>query len=426
MRGFIEKSAPLLGIGIDGDLDSIFSIHPEREGALDEIWPVLEQYPAGLRDRLTVRKPGPQEECIWLRPGEPVFVKILEQVRSRFGRSALSGATFLDPWAADPYMFHLCRLTVKRDADDSIKGLGTSETVESKLVGLRQSPGGELTQWPVEHLLLLKSCDGVPVEYRSFSREAAGLADRAGAYARENLVQSMVEKHRKRLEEELSERESYIRNGYDHLEGYLATQRSELRKKAASGHAGAAERLRDIKEQQHRLSSRRKDAIERMRAESELLGPGEISFVAHALVVPASDPAERERHDARTEKVAMQLAIASEEAAGARVQDVSDPENARGAGLNDWPGFDLLSDRPDEERRAIEVKGRALRGEVELSDNEWARACSLREGYWLYVVYGCAGSDPKLHRIRDPFGELIARAKGGVVIEESEVVRAAE
>lgn len=82
VRGFIEKSAPLLGIGIDGDLDSIFSIHPEREGALDEIWPVLEQYPAGLRDRLTVRKPGPQEECIWLRPGEPVFVKILEQVRS--------------------------------------------------------------------------------------------------------------------------------------------------------------------------------------------------------------------------------------------------------------------------------------------------------------------------------------------------------
>ena len=37
---------------------------------------------------------------------------------------------------------------------------------------------------------------------------------------------------------------------------------------------------------------------------------------------------------------------------------------ARAAGLSDWPGFDLLSDRPNEPPRCIEVKGRADTGEV--------------------------------------------------------------
>ena len=36
------------------------------------------------------------------------------------------------------------------------------------------------------------------------------------------------------------------------------------------------------------------------------------------------------------------------------------------------------------------MKGRAGAGDVELSENEWARARSLRAGYWLYAVYDCA------------------------------------
>jgi len=50
------------------------------------------------------------------------------------------------------------------------------------------------------------------------------------------------------------------------------------------------------------------------------------------------------------------------------------------AGLPDNPGFDLLSIRPGGEKRAIEVKGRAGVGEVEVSANEWAKACNLRDG----------------------------------------------
>jgi hypothetical protein len=42
------------------------------------------------------------------------------------------------------------------------------------------------------------------------------------------------------------------------------------------------------------------------------------------------------------------------------------------------------------------------------------------------VVYECATAHPRLLRIQDPFGKLIVRAKGGVVIDEREILTAAE
>src|SRR5205823_1808493 len=79
-----------------------------------------------------------------------------------------------------------------------------------------------------------------------------------------------------------------------------------------------------------------------------------------------------------------------EQSFGAVVRDVSKPTLARLAGLGDAPGFDLLSDRAPSSTRCIEVKGRAVSGDVFLTDNEWAKAANLRDRYWLYVVLGCA------------------------------------
>ena len=99
------------------------------------------------------------------------------------------------------------------------------------------------------------------------------------------------------------------------------------------------------------------------------------------------------------------------------------------------PGGDLgaLSSQcvhPDRgvRRRGRTPRGRRLRaglGEVEVSENEWAKACNLRDGYWLYVVFDCATPRPRLVRVRDPFGRLLATAKGSVVIAGSEILSAA-
>ena len=151
-------------------------------------------------------------------------------------------------------------------------------------------------------------------------------------------------------------------------------------------------------------------------------------IVAHALVLPTADAQERRRHDERVEDIAMRVAQAHEKASGATVHDVSRPDLARRAGLGDWPGFDLLSVTPAGRRRAIEVKGKARAGDIELSDNEWAKACNLRDGYWLYAVYDCATPRPRLARVRDPFAKLLARSRefSAYAVSASSVQAAAE
>ena len=108
---------------------------------------------------------------------------------------------------------------------------------------------------------------------------------------------------------------------------------------------------------------------------------------------------------------------------------------ARTAGLTDNPGFDLLSRHPAFgatsvkstvfEERAIEVKGRAAIGDIELTENEWSRACNLRDRYWLYVVFDCGAPTPRLFRVQNPFYTLIATSKGAVVIDESQILASA-
>ena len=155
-----------------------------------------------------------------------------------------------------------------------------------------------------------------------------------------------------------------------------------------------------------------------------MMAPGELTFLAHALIVPTTDPEDLKRYDKEVEEIAMRVAWSHEEGRGATVQDVHAPDLAHTAGLPEYPGFDLFSGKGQEER-AIEVKGRAAAGEVELSENEWAKACNLRELYWLYVVYSCGSPNPVIHRIQNPFGRLVASPGGGVIIGEKAILDAA-
>jgi hypothetical protein len=178
----------------------------------------------------------------------------------------------------------------------------------------------------------------------------------------------------------------------------------------------------DIRERQRELAEQRDAAIMRLRRAPELIDVVQVSFLAHALVVPSSRPEDRKHRDDAIEAIAMQIAIAHEEASGATVRDVSKAHLARAAGFSDYPGFDFYSKRLDREERAIEVKGRAGVGEIELTENEWARACNERGRYWLYVVFDCGTPTPRLFRVKDPFGALVAKARGGVVIEAARIV----
>ena len=409
VRRFIDSAAPLVGLDVDGDLGGFFTFRSARKGAVDPLLPPLETYPFHQRQRLSVQKTKDRQPSIWIHPGEPVFERFREIVRSQLGQDALRGAVFVDPTAARPYLFHLARLTVVRKADPETDELGKEETVECRLIGVRQFEGSEISLCPVEHLLLLRGGGGLPPEAQRLAVIAEKHRDLARAYLTERVARTMAVERRSRLMETLADREAFIKRGFDFKEAELAGTRAMLSKKARKGNRAAAQHLSEIKEQQRLLSARRQRALTVLRREPELIVPGETAFIAHALVVPSTEETEQESLQAGVEQVAMELTRAFEEAAGARVQFVHTPELARAAGLPEHPGFDILSTRPGNQRRCIEVKGRATTGEIEVTGNEWARACNLRSDYWLYAVYHCAAPAPQMVRVQDPFEKLLIR-----------------
>ncbi len=216
----------------------------------------------------------------------------------------------------------------------------------------------------------------------------------------------------------IEERESFLQVGFDYQEAELIAARARLRQQADAGDPAAKRELEEVRKKQTALTSQRERAIAILRREPELIEADEVTFLAHALVLPSSDPEERERHDREIEQIAVSVSRAYEESFGAAVHDVSDPTQKI--------GFDLLSRHASGEERCIEVKGRRAVGDVELTENEWAKAANLRERYWLYVVYDCASAHPRLLRVQDPFAKLLVRAKGGVIIDEAAVFGAAE
>ena len=250
--------------------------------------------------------------------------------------------------------------------------------------------------------------------------------DRARAFALTQIAETLAEHHRQQLRQSLPERQDFIERGFAYQVAELADARRRWTEKATTGDARAKGELTKIKARQQALKMRKAESLAVINREPELIAPVNVIFLAHAFVVPSSDPADKMRYDANVEAIAVQKAWAFEEALGASVRDVSTPERALAAGLGEWPGFDLLSHRPSGEELAIEVKGRASIGDVELSENEWIRACNHRERYWLYVVYDCAKSFPMLRRVRDPFGKLIVKTKERVVIDEQAIFAAAE
>jgi len=424
VRQFIEKAAPLVGIEIEGDTSGEFAFRPTKPGAVDPLLPALEAYPPAQRDRLSVARPADKDDAIWLHPGEAVFEAFRGLVEDRLGGQALRGAVFIDPAAKKPYLFHLARLSVIRQADPELPELAHEETVECRLIGIRQYEGSDIEVCPVEQLLLLKGGSGLPGPAQRLAAAAKALSEQARAYLIERVARTMAVHRRDALLADLPERESLIRRGFDFQEAELAAARAKLSEKARAGNKGAQLELVRVKTHQRDVAARRDHALALLRHEPELLRPGAIEFVAHAVVVPSTDPADLEQLEANVEAVAMQVARAYEEAAGATVADVHAAPLARAAGLPETCGFDLLSARPGQEKRSIEVKGRAGTGEVEVSANEWAKACNLRERYWLYVVYDCATPNPRLVRVQDPFASLLAKAKGSVLIGPSQIMEA--
>ena len=436
VRRFVEKAAPLLNLRIEGDLEKTFTLVPDHPRAADPLLSALESYSEKARLRMTIYKQKNREDAIWVHPGEPVFECISKLILSRFGHDGLRGSVFIDPYASEPYLFHIAQVSIEQHIQDNKEQTALlgypcdMETVpkllESRLIGLRQSDDGTVEESPVERILLLRGEGGFAPSRIPLARRAISMTSDAVTFINEKPLKHLVEVHRNRCIDDLPSRLELVNRAFGFKTADLAANRSRLTERIRTGDPYAEEELSEIKKLQRGLSESRDHHITRLKNEAGQIGEGEVTFLVHALVVPSQEPEQARNYDAEVEKIAVKVATAYEESFDAEVKDVSRPELARSAGLSDWPGFDLLSLRPRNEKRSIEVKGRAGTGEINVSENEWAKACILREEYWLYVVFDCASPRPRLIRVHDPFRNLLVKAKGGVVIASDEVISAAE
>lgn len=449
VRRFIDKSAPLLDLEIRGGLDGFFSLVPGRSGALDSLLPALENYPAAARERLCVSRAIQKKSdsgtgaatsdssganCIWLHPGEPVFDALLEQVRTRFAYDASRGGIFVDPKADAPYAFHLALMSVEQESGHppSTELIGSAPkptpraTLERRLFALQQNED-ELSDCSVEHFLLLHAAPEVPPGAVPLAGRGVAMRAQAATFGKEHIAARMAEEHRKALETSLPEESQRLRVAFDLQAAELARQRAKLSEKKMPN-TMLEKQVAELRKRQSELHVQRDRQLRELQNAGKRIKPGGFRFIAHALAVPASDPAETERYDQRIEEMAVGIALAWEKERNAKVRDVSKPQLARLAGLPDWPGFDLLSTSSAGSNRCIEVKGRAGRTGIQMEANEWKQACNLGERYWLYAVFGCATPNPELIRVRNPFAKLLTHQRGMTAhtISAKELFAAAE
>ena len=262
-------------------------------------------------------------------------------------------------------------------------------------------------------MLLLRGANSVAPGSVPLARAAARLTDAAREWIDGDALPRMVDEHRARIGQSLPERLDWVARGCDHRAAELIARRQQVGRKARAGDARAAEDLAKVKEAQRQLGRRQGPpaaaapgrAVPRRRRSGS-------SSLAHALVLPTADADERRRHDAQVEEIAMRIAQAARGGRRGRRHTTSPgptspaaPASAIGPASTCCRSVRPAPDAPSRSR------GRARTGDIELSENEWAKACNLRGGYWLYAVYDCATPRPRLVRVRDPFGKLLVRSR---------------
>ncbi len=414
VRQFAQDAAPLLHFRLTPLEADRFRLSPTRPRALDPLLPLLEAKGHNHFDITFSRPPRGENGPLWVHPGEPVFDHLRELVNLSAIPHARRGAVMVDPSSTSSYLLYLASVEIVRRADPSLAALARYEVLEQSLVALRQQEDGTMTVSPIEEFLLLEPRTGrLPLDAQRLAVSAQGRIEEARAFMVATVAKGFTQKHRDRRNADLASRIEFLRQGFFYEQKELVERRSLWSKRRRDGHPLAEREISRIRDLQRAWEMRSQDAEKAVIREPALIGVGPVNFLAHLLIRPAASDEESMHYDAEVERMAMELVMAHERALGAQVHDVHTPELALRAGLNTpHPGFDILSHCSDGARRCIEIKGRARRGNIHISTNEWAVAANRREEYWLYVVFDCASASPRVVAVQDPFRKLVEKAAG--------------
>jgi superfamily II DNA or RNA helicase len=398
IEDFFTHAGPVIGLL---PKESAAGSHIYRVGRVPRhLWPVgdkLEprfgklgkEYKQIVFDKNLLAKDATSE---WVTPGHPLFETVRQTLWEQVRDDLLRGAVFYDLHSPVPYHLDVFSASVK-------DGLG--HELHRRLFVVQSAPDGRMAvKQPTIFLDLATAPKGTPAPAGASiptieQREYALIEQCLSAFLAEIATQRCRETDTIRRHIEIS------LNELIHRQNLTYANLSEQQTKLGTAPPWLAASMKQCEDRLEELNSRRERRLADLERECQC-AIGDIQRIGCAWVLPHPDrttpsiqPMVR---DDEIERIAVQAAIAHEEAQGRQVESV-EAQNR---------GFDLISRRPHPEDpataidvRFIEVKGRAGVGEVALTTNEFKTAERLKNDFWLYVVYNCA-SIPEVHTICNP------------------------
>jgi len=328
----------------------------------------------------------------WITPGHPLFEVVRGDIIHRTEDHLRRGTVFFDLHREEPALLDVFAASVKDGRGRTLhRRLFVVETAVNGEMRLHEptvlldiAPAPQGTAGPGEVVSLP---DRQSVERFLYEHTLAPWGESVAADRLEEVQR--IERH---VEISLN---ALIDRGQFQLAEYLNRQIEGQTVTGLDGLIAQAEQHLDTLN--NRLDTRRQE-LELERHSSI----ADIKHLGRAWVTPHPERSNPDLapmvRDDEIERIAVEVATRHEEERGWVVESVED-ENR---------GFDLISRRPHPEDtetfievRFIEVKGRAGVGVVALSENEYRTAERLKNDFWLYAVFNCAGT-PELHIVQDP------------------------
>lgn len=326
----------------------------------------------------------------WVTPGHPLFESIRSVIVTRTEESLRHGAVFFDLHRSEPSLIDIFAASIND---------GRARPLHRRLFVVETSFAGEMR---LHEPTLLHDITPAPP---GTPAPASTVPDRSvvEVYLYEKALEPWLAKESAAREHEVALINKHVEISLNALIDRQNNQLGDFLNRQIEGQTvPGLDGLISLAEQHldelnNRLESRRRELeLERHCMVADITHLGRAWIVPHPeRTSPTLAPMVR---DDEIERIAVELAIAHEEARGWVVESVESANR----------GFDLISRRPHPEDsktfvevRFIEVKGRAGIGIVALSSNEYQTALRLKADYWLYVAFNCAGT-PQLHTIQNP------------------------
>ena len=379
---FFLKAAPVVGMPMPRGSKGVYSLGrvprhliPIGERMEARFGPLGREYRRITFDKRYLEH-DPRLE--WVTPGHPLFETVREALWEKVQPDLRKGAVFYDLSYNEPYRLEVFAASV-------VDGRGN--TLHRRLFVVELSPDGrKRLRQPTVFL------DLIPAESPAALFDIPASRDDVEAFLLDATLQTFLQEVQDQRQKELEAIAHHVELSLNTLIDRQQRQVGELLKRQQQGEDVAlalSEAQKRLEEMWDRLERRRREL-----AQERQLMLADITHIGSALVLPYPHPEEVQElvPDAKVERIAMEEALRYERERGWLPEDVSEQNR----------GFDVLSRHPESGQvRFIEVKGRATKGSIVLTANEYKTAERLRGDYWLYVVLDCA-TKPRLIPIQDP------------------------